>query len=353
MSKSWFSIQAKAEDPAQAEVSIHAEIGGWGIMARDFIRDLRALGPVSQIDLSIHSPGGSVFEGWAVYNALQNHDAQINVRIEGLAASMASVIAMAGDTITMPENSYMMIHDPWGFAMGGAEDMRKNADLLDKLKANIVNVYAERTGIAVEHIEMMMADETWMDGKEAAELGFADEVTGKVEMAAHFDLSRYRNCPLVDTTENPTTKTMGLFKKDDDMQAKAAELQERLSALEAELTEANEIAAVAAEKVNELQAAVTSAVQRAEAAEKDVEQKQERIQELEAAQSDFEAKVAEAAAAQVAALGHPPVPDADPINEHSSPEVSGIRARVNADSRRELADRNRRYAEAAKPAAAV
>lgn len=313
--KSWYSIQAKEGAPETAEVSIHDEIGGWGISARDFIRDLRGLGPVSRIDLSIHSPGGSVFEGWAIYNRLSNHPAEVHVTVEGLAASMASVIAMAGDTVTMPANSYLMIHDPWGFAMGGAEDMRKHADLLDKLRGNIVNVYAARTGLPVDEVERMMAEETWMDAAEAMELGFADAVSGAVEAAAHFDLSRFDHPPVIDKAgrvngESPSANhTMGLFKKDDDAQARVTELEERISAMEAELTEANDLAAEATQKVTELQAAVKSAVERAETAEKDAEEKQEKIQQLEESQSAFDAKVSARAQELLAAAGHPPVAD--------------------------------------------
>lgn len=110
--ESWYSI--KAAGRGVAEVLLYDEIGVWGITALQFARDLKAMGDLTKINLHIHSPGGDVFEGTAIYNLLRNHPASVDVYIDGLAASMASVIAMAGDTIYMPENAMMMVHKPWG-----------------------------------------------------------------------------------------------------------------------------------------------------------------------------------------------------------------------------------------------
>ena len=108
--QSWYSINSLSK--GRAEVLLYDEIGGWGISARQFATDLKALGDVGQIDLRIHSPGGDVFEGMAIYNFLRNHPANVDVYIDGLAASMGSVIAMAGNTIYIPENAMMMVHKP-------------------------------------------------------------------------------------------------------------------------------------------------------------------------------------------------------------------------------------------------
>ncbi len=204
--KTWYQIQAKSNgDRNTADISIHDEIGIWGISASRFMADVKALGAVDEINLSIHSPGGDVLDGWAIYNALRSNKAQVNVQIEGLAASMASVIAMAADKITMHENSFMMIHEPWGMAIGDAEEMRDTADLLDKLGNGLVNAYVGRTGNDEETIREWMKAETWMDGKEAKARGFADVVTGAVAMSAKFDTRRWKMTPQSLTTNSDST----------------------------------------------------------------------------------------------------------------------------------------------------
>ncbi|HBB9192092.1 TPA: Clp protease ClpP, partial [Escherichia coli] len=125
----WYTIKA-ADVRGAADIFIYEEIGGFGVTAKQFAEDLKALGDVSHINLRIHSPGGDVFEGIAIYNLLRNHPADITVYIDGVAASMASVVAMAGDRVVMPENAMMMIHKPWGISGGNAGDMRDYADLL-------------------------------------------------------------------------------------------------------------------------------------------------------------------------------------------------------------------------------
>lgn len=139
----WYTIKALGVRGA-AEISIYEEIGGFGITAKKFAEDLKALGDVSHIDLRIHSPGGDVFEGIAIYNLLRNHPAEITVYIDGVAASMASVVAMAGDRVVMPENAMMMIHKPWGISGGNAGDMRDYADLLDKVETVLVLLMPEK-----------------------------------------------------------------------------------------------------------------------------------------------------------------------------------------------------------------
>lgn len=179
---SWFRMQAG--DQGDADIYIYDEIGFWGVTAKQFIRDLNALGDITHINLHINSPGGEVFEGIAIFNALRNHGAGITVYVDGVAASMASLIAMAGDTVIMPENAFMMIHKPWGISRGDAEKMRTYADRLDKLESVMVPVYAQKTGKTTDEIAVMLADETWMSGAECLAHGFADQVTPAVrEMA--------------------------------------------------------------------------------------------------------------------------------------------------------------------------
>lgn len=194
----WYRMEKK--DEKRGEVLIYDRIGqGFfdddGVGAKNFAKDLKAMGELSQLDIRINSPGGSVFEGLAIYNQLRAHAAVKTVYVDGLAASIASVIAMAGDEIIMPSNALMMIHDPAGFAMGTAADFEKMVDTLNKIKEVVVNVYTNRSGLDREKIEILMSEETWMTASEAVLLGFATHQTEAVKVAASFDLSMYRNSP--------------------------------------------------------------------------------------------------------------------------------------------------------------
>lgn len=205
--QSWYTIQAKTADTA--EISIYDEIGGWGISAQQFAKDFKALGNnLKQINLHIHSPGGDVFDGIAIYNLLKNHPSNKTVTIDGLAASMASVIAMAGTEIIMPENAMMMIHKPWGVQGGDADDMRKYADLLDKVEDTLIPAYAAKTGKSAEELAEMLAAETWLNGKECVEHGFADKLAEPVKAMAQLQSKRlgdYNNMPkaIKDMLMNP------------------------------------------------------------------------------------------------------------------------------------------------------
>jgi ATP-dependent Clp endopeptidase proteolytic subunit ClpP len=210
MDKTWFTCEASAD--SSADIHIYEEIGAWGITAKDFNDSLRALGPVNHIDLYINSPGGSVFDGIGIYNMLKRHKATITVHIDGIAASIASFIAMVGTTVIMPSNSMMMIHDPSGFVAGTSKDMRELAVALEKMKANMVAAYVAKSGMPEDEVRQMMTDETWMTAQEAVDYGFADELGAEVQMAANFDLSKFRNTPdAVGTSTNrgtppPTTE---------------------------------------------------------------------------------------------------------------------------------------------------
>lgn len=186
--KSWFTIKAASKNTA--EIKIYDEIGAWGISARQFSDELMALGNISHIHLRIHSPGGDAFDGIAIYNLLKNHSAQITVHIDGLAASMASVIAMVGDKIIMPENAMMMIHKPWGISGGNASDMRDYADLLDKVENVLIPAYAAKTGKPHDELAILLENETWLNGLECVEQGFADELTEPVNTMARLESKR-------------------------------------------------------------------------------------------------------------------------------------------------------------------
>jgi ATP-dependent protease ClpP protease subunit len=192
MTRRWYQFRAQARG---AEIAIYDEIGAFGIPAKAFLDELRALGPVAELTVRIHSPGGSVFDGVAIYNALKRHDAAITVWIDGIAASIASMIAMAGDEVVMPENAMLMLHDPSGLVMGTAADMRGMAEALDKMKAGMVAAYRDKSGRDDAEIQALMVAETWLSAEEAVGLGLADRVEQPIRMAARFDLSRFRNLP--------------------------------------------------------------------------------------------------------------------------------------------------------------
>lgn len=175
--RSWYNFVAKEDE---ADLYIYDEISSWwGVSANDFVKDLNEIS-ASSINLYINSPGGSVFEGYAIYSALvryaDKNNATINVIVDGWAASIASVIAMAGDHIKIGAHASVMIHEPWGFAIGSADDMRDEADVLDDLEASIIDIYEARTGGDRAEIENWVAAETWFKGQAAVDAGFADEV---------------------------------------------------------------------------------------------------------------------------------------------------------------------------------
>lgn len=186
--KSWFRMKASGEK--SADIYIYEEIGYWGVTARQFASSLKALGDIDHINLRIHSPGGDVFEGIAIYNLLNTHPASKTVYIDGLAASMASVIAMVGNPVIMPENAMMMIHKPWGITGGDANDMRDYADLLDKVEGVLIPSYAKKTGKTPEELAVMLGEETWLTAQECIEHGFADQLLPSMQAMARINSKR-------------------------------------------------------------------------------------------------------------------------------------------------------------------
>lgn len=173
-------IKILARANGRAEILIHEAIGdnwyGDGLTSQRFVDELKALGSVSDILVRINSPGGAVFDGVAIYNALKSHGAKIEVLVEGLAASVASTIAMAGDTIKMGDGAMMMVHNPWTMAMGDAGDLRTVADTLDQIAESMLDIYVKRTGISREEGKAMMDAETWLTASAAINKGFADSM---------------------------------------------------------------------------------------------------------------------------------------------------------------------------------
>jgi ATP-dependent protease ClpP protease subunit len=194
---SGYKVVAKGDT---AEIYIYGAIGGdWfgeGVTAKQVADDLKALGKVKNIDVRINSEGGSVFEGKAIYSLLTQHGARITAKIDGLAASAASFIAMAAHEIEISEGAFVMIHNAYGVCVGGAHDMRSYAQLLDTVNETIREVYAARTKQDTKSITKWMDDETWFTGKEAVANGFADKLVENLKVAASIsDPSRFKHLP--------------------------------------------------------------------------------------------------------------------------------------------------------------
>ena len=198
----------KALENNEAELSIYGEIAdsnGWFSDGTEttpsgFKEELAALGDVNTINVYINSPGGDVFAGQAIFSMLKRNKATVNVYVDGLAASIASVIAMAGDTIHMPNNSMMMIHNPWSAMMGNATDFRKAADDLEKIGLSIQETYlAKATDMKQEDLVTLLDAETWLTAKECLDLGLCDEIENEKVIAASISdfevLSKYKNTP--------------------------------------------------------------------------------------------------------------------------------------------------------------
>jgi ATP-dependent Clp endopeptidase proteolytic subunit ClpP len=190
MNEKWYNIQNKVDD--STDVYIFNEIGTYGITAQDFISDIKDLKD-TPINLHINSIGGDVFDGMAIYNVIKRREARTIVYIEGIAASIATVIALGADEVIMAENSLFMIHNAWGGAMGEAKDMRKTAATLEKISDELTDIYMKKTGLSYEVLAEMMDEETWLSAKEAYDYGFIDIISDSIKVAARYDVSKFKN----------------------------------------------------------------------------------------------------------------------------------------------------------------
>lgn len=194
-----FTVRAEAD---RAEIALYDEIGFWGITADDMRRELDGI-DAAEILLRINSPGGDVFDGIAIYNDLVDHPARVSVEITGIAASIASIIAMAGDDIAIAENGFLMIHNASTIVWGNRHDMRAVADVLERIDGSLAGTYAAHTGAAAAAMAALMDEETWLVGAEAVEAKFADRCFGPAaddddaedDVAALFDLSVFARAP--------------------------------------------------------------------------------------------------------------------------------------------------------------
>lgn len=225
----WFSTKASAAGKA-AEITIFNDIGYGGVTTADFYDALRAIGDVEQINVLIQSHGGDVSTGFAIYDILARHPARVVVRVVGLAASMASVIAMAGDEVVMPENARMMVHNPWGQVEGDAKSISSFAEALGSMGRSIQDAYIARTGLTRDEVAALMDAETWLTAERAVALGFADRVEPALAISAKFDLSRFAKAPknfaaqskkesamTTKTTENEGSAETGAAKTEDEI----------------------------------------------------------------------------------------------------------------------------------------
>ena len=218
--RKWWDIKAltNAQGSAVAEIRIYDEIGFWGTDAKTFVSQLdKAAASAAEVVVAINSPGGDVFDAFAIYNALRRYAGRVTARIDGVAASAASLVAMAGDRIVMPENAMLMIHNPWTVALGTASDLRATADSMDKARDGILAAYRNKSGKTDEELTAMLDAETWMTAAEAKEAGFADEIEAPVKLAATARaadlLARFQSAPssvqaLVDDTSETTAETV-------------------------------------------------------------------------------------------------------------------------------------------------
>jgi ATP-dependent protease ClpP protease subunit len=194
---SWYTIRNAATDDRHAEILIYDEIAGgpWAeflglVSAKQFVKDLQAL-DVDRITLRVNSPGGDVYDGVAIFNALVDHPAKVTVKVDGLAASIASVIMLAGDERMIGTGAEVMVHNPWTFAMGEAADLRKTAQRLEEIRESILDVYEQRTTMSRDDAAQFMDEETWFRASDALEHGFATALEDEPEEAAVKNIARF------------------------------------------------------------------------------------------------------------------------------------------------------------------
>ena len=224
--RNWYALTPKPT-VSETEISIFDEIGMYGVSAKQFISDLKSIPATDRIVLKIHSPGGEVFDGNAIFNALQRRG-NVEVQIEGLAASMATVISLAGMPVKMAANGFYMIHNPWGVAMGDAAELRDQAQLLDKIRSNMVGAYSAKSGQSAEQIQAWMDSETWFTAAEALSAGFVDEITDTLSLAASSNkfarIAKFKNTPANLTAQPPRMQDTEIITYSNEVAEQSAEI---------------------------------------------------------------------------------------------------------------------------------
>jgi len=258
--KTWYNMATKTD--TEAEVSIYGTIGGFDINAKDFAEDLKGI-DADTIHLRVDSPGGSVIDGISIFNALQRHPAKVVTHIDSLAASMGSVVAMAGDEVRMANNALIMIHEPWTVAMGNAEELRKNADTLEKMSGNILQAYS-RSQYTPEQVADLMKEETWMTAQDALDAGFIDYIDDGLKAVASI-VDAANSVELQVPTEKLIASINGkldaVAKQRDDLSAKLTAQSQELVDTRAEL----EAAEIVLKEVDEKESAFKAELETAKA----------------------------------------------------------------------------------------
>jgi ATP-dependent Clp protease, protease subunit len=218
MKPPFVSSRVLAASEKTLEITMYGDIGedwwtGEGITPKSVKQQIDDAGEFSRLTVRINSPGGSAFDGVAIYNVLRAVGKPVSVVVDGIAASAASIIAMAGDTVTMGRGSMLMLHNPWTFAMGNAKELRNTADMLEKVGDSMADVYVAKSAKTLEQVKEILDEETWLSAQDAVDEGFADEVAASssakaLAAAKEFPLlSKLRNVPDVLKTKAPTAPT--------------------------------------------------------------------------------------------------------------------------------------------------
>lgn len=174
------SVRAAIDEGEERTISVYDVIGydwwtGEGVTAKRIASALRNMGP-GPVTVNVNSPGGDMFEGLAIYNLLREHDGEVTIKVLGLAASAASIIAMAGDTVQIARAGFLMIHNCWVIAQGNRHDLREFADTMEPFDAAMADIYAARSDQDLQEVQRQMDGETWIGGSQAIEQGYADEL---------------------------------------------------------------------------------------------------------------------------------------------------------------------------------
>lgn len=239
ISKFW-EVKNAAEKNV-GEIYIYGEIVSYkwyeeDTTAKSFKEDLDSLGDINTLNVYINSPGGSVFQGQAIVSILKRCNAEINIHIDGVAASIASVIAMSGK-VFMPSNAMMMIHNPWTFTYGNAKELRKQADDLDKIRESLIVMYLDKSGDKLDRDTLLdlMDKESWLTAQECFDYRLCDVLEEEKEVAACLNkeiLERYKNTPkellnVVNKPKEPIQKQKEVT-KDDEIEALIARVNNTL-----------------------------------------------------------------------------------------------------------------------------
>src|SRR3989304_4901088 len=200
--KSTWAFKARAESADQLALDIYDTIGadplfGGGLSAKSVLGFLSENPKAKNLLVRINAAGGIVTEGLAIYNLLKQSKAAVTCRVDALAGSISSIIALGGGTLEMAEHSYLMIHNPYGWIEGGSSELRHQADVLDSMRSEMVAIYCAKSGKSPDFIGALMDEETWLTGTQALAYGLCDRLIpdSNAKLVAHFDLSQFRNTP--------------------------------------------------------------------------------------------------------------------------------------------------------------